>query len=218
MDPSTPEPPPPQPRRPRPGTATGNHAWQQAANCHQLDPSDSARPAKICNGGTKPSGEQPPRPLFPPESSPPESRRPRPGTSTANYARQHATSRRANPSVPSLETTTFNRESPAILILSELPSPESCRPGPVMSTARSALQGDTNCRTNSHAPLPLQTTIYNCERPLPSPGPENNSPGAGPQLEPPQAPEQMWFLRPREEQIKLVNELDEVLIVGYPYT
>ena len=28
----------------------------------------------------------------------------------------------------------------------------------------------------------------------------------------------MWSLRPREEQIKLLHELDEILIVGYPYT
>ena len=28
----------------------------------------------------------------------------------------------------------------------------------------------------------------------------------------------MWFPRPREEQIELLNELDEVLISGYPYT
>ena len=81
-----PEPPTPQPRRPRPGTATGNHARQRAANYHQSDPSDSASPAKICNGVTKPSKEQPPQPLPRPEPPPPEPRRPRLGTSTANCA------------------------------------------------------------------------------------------------------------------------------------
>ena len=87
-----------------------------------------------------------------------------------------------------------------------------------MSTTRNALQGDTNYRINSHAPPPPQTTICNCERPPPSPKPENDPPGARPPLEPSPSPERSWFLRPREEQIELLDELDEVLIVGYPYT
>ena len=47
---------------------------------------------------------------------------------------------------------------------------------------------------------------------------EGNPPGTRPPPEPPPAPERTWFPRPREEQIELLNELDEVLIVGYPYT
>ena len=44
---------------------------------------------------------------------------------------------------------------------------------------------------------------------------EDDLPGTQPSPEP---PERTWFPRPREEQIELLNELDEVLIVGYPYT
>ena len=47
---------------------------------------------------------------------------------------------------------------------------------------------------------------------------ENNLPGTRPPPEPPPAPERTWSSRPREEQIELLNELDEVLTVGYPYT
>ena len=91
--------------------------------------SDSASPTKICNGMTKPSGEQLPQPLPPPEPPPPEPLWPRSGTLTANYARQRATSRRVNPSAPSLETTIFNRESPALPPLLELPPRKLRRPG-----------------------------------------------------------------------------------------
>ena len=47
---------------------------------------------------------------------------------------------------------------------------------------------------------------------------ENNPPGARPPPEPPPAAERTWFPRPQEEQIEPLNKLDEVLIVGYPYT
>ena len=45
---------------------------------------------------------------------------------------------------------------------------------------------------------------------------ENDPPGARPPPEPPPAPERTWFPHPREKQIDLLNESDEVLIVGYP--
>ena len=47
---------------------------------------------------------------------------------------------------------------------------------------------------------------------------ENDPPGTRPPPEPPHSPERAWSPCPREEQIELLNELNEVLIVGYPYT
>ena len=47
---------------------------------------------------------------------------------------------------------------------------------------------------------------------------KGDPPGTRPPPEPPSAPERTWFSRPQEEHIELLNKLDEVLIVGYPYT
>ena len=47
---------------------------------------------------------------------------------------------------------------------------------------------------------------------------EGNPQGTRLPPEPPPAPERTWFPRPREEQIELLNILDEILILGYPYT
>ena len=55
-----PEPPPPQPRRPRPGTATGNHVRQRAANHHPSGltlPRLKSQPRQGTRGGTAPGLE-----------------------------------------------------------------------------------------------------------------------------------------------------------------